>query len=66
MVDSGTAPWRLQSLLIRGGGAPDVHMSLVAGGGQGPTPAVTPLNLRVCKDKRFQKLVVNLCAHEIE
>jgi hypothetical protein len=27
---------------------------------------VTSLNLRVCKDKRFQKLAVNLCAHEIE
>jgi hypothetical protein len=38
-VDSGIAPWCLQSLLIRGGGAPDVHVSLVAGGGQGPTPA---------------------------
>jgi hypothetical protein len=37
---SGAAPRRLQSLLIRGGGAPDVHVSLVVGGGQGPTPAV--------------------------
>jgi hypothetical protein len=26
--------------VIRGDGAPDVHVSLVAGGGQGPTPAV--------------------------
>jgi hypothetical protein len=33
-------PWRLQSLLIRGGGAPDVHVSLVTGGGHGPTPVV--------------------------
>jgi hypothetical protein len=39
-VDSSVAPRRLQSLLIRGGGAPDVHVSLVAGGGQGSTPAV--------------------------
>jgi hypothetical protein len=39
-VDSGTAPWCQQSLLIRGGGAPDVHVSLVPDGGQGPTPAV--------------------------
>jgi hypothetical protein len=31
---------RLQSLLIRGSGALDVHMSLVAGGGQGPAPGV--------------------------
>jgi hypothetical protein len=31
---------RLQSLLIRGGGAPDVHVSLIVGGGQNPTPAV--------------------------
>jgi hypothetical protein len=30
----------LQSLLIRGGGALDVHVSLVAGGGHSPTPAV--------------------------
>jgi hypothetical protein len=36
--DSDTVPWRLQSLLIRGGGAPDVHVSLTAGGGQGPAP----------------------------
>jgi hypothetical protein len=34
-------PWRLQSLLIWVGGAPDVHVSLVAGGRQGPTPAIT-------------------------
>jgi hypothetical protein len=30
----------LQSLLIQGGGAPDVHVSLVAGEGHGPTLAV--------------------------
>jgi hypothetical protein len=39
-VDSSAALRRLQSLLIRGGGALDVYVSLVAGGGQGPTPAV--------------------------
>jgi hypothetical protein len=32
-VDSGTARRRLQSLLIQGGRAPDVHVSLVACGG---------------------------------
>jgi hypothetical protein len=37
--DFGPAPRRLQSLIIRGGGAPDVQVSLAAGGGQGPTPA---------------------------
>jgi hypothetical protein len=36
--DSGFVSRRLQSLLIRGDGAPDVHVSL--GGGQGPAPAV--------------------------
>jgi hypothetical protein len=40
-VDSDAAPRHLQSLLIRGSGAPDVQVSLVAGGGQGPTPACT-------------------------
>jgi hypothetical protein len=35
-ADSGAAPWRLQSLIIQGGGAPDVQVSLPAGGGQGP------------------------------
>jgi hypothetical protein len=40
-AESGAAPRRLQLLLIQGGGAPDVHVSLVAGGGQGPTPSVT-------------------------
>jgi hypothetical protein len=39
-VDSGAALRRLQSLLIRGGGAPDVHISLITSGGQVPTPAV--------------------------
>jgi hypothetical protein len=39
-VDSSAAPRRLQSLLIRGGGAPDIHVSLVAGGGHGPTPVI--------------------------
>jgi hypothetical protein len=39
-VDSGAAPWRLQSLLIRGGGALYVHVSLITGGGQGPTSVV--------------------------
>jgi hypothetical protein len=39
-VESGIASRRLQSLLIRGGGAPDVHVSLITGGGQGPTTAV--------------------------
>jgi hypothetical protein len=40
VVEPSAPPWRLQSLLIRGGGAPEVHMSLVAGGGQGSSPAV--------------------------
>jgi hypothetical protein len=39
-VEPGATPWRLQSLLIRGGGDPDVHVSLVAGGGHGPTPTI--------------------------
>jgi hypothetical protein len=40
VVGPSVAPRRLQSLLIRGGGAPDGHVSLVASGGHGPTPAV--------------------------
>jgi hypothetical protein len=40
-AEPGAASRRLQSLLIRGGGAPDVHVSLVAGGGHGTTPTVT-------------------------
>jgi hypothetical protein len=40
VAEPSAAPRRLQSLLIRGGGAPKVHMSLVAGRGQGPPPAV--------------------------
>jgi hypothetical protein len=39
-TDSASTLRRLQSLLIWGGGAPDVHISLVAGGGQGPTQVV--------------------------
>jgi hypothetical protein len=40
VVDSDAAPRRLQSLLIRGSGAPDVHVSLAAGRGLGSTPAI--------------------------
>jgi hypothetical protein len=40
-ADSSAASWRLQSLLIRGGGALDVHVSVIAGGGQGSIPATT-------------------------
>jgi hypothetical protein len=40
VVEPSIAPRRLQSLLIQSGGVPDVHLSLVVGGGHGPTPAV--------------------------
>jgi hypothetical protein len=40
VVEPSAAPWCLQSLLIQGGGAPDVHVSLIAGGGHSPIPAV--------------------------
>jgi hypothetical protein len=40
MAEPSATPRRLQSLLIRGGGAPEVHVSLVAGGGQCPPPAI--------------------------
>jgi hypothetical protein len=40
VAEPSAALRRLQSLLIRGGGAPDVHVPLIAGGGHGPTPAV--------------------------
>jgi hypothetical protein len=38
-ADSGAAPRCLQSLIIRGGRAPDVQVSLAAGGGQGSASA---------------------------
>jgi hypothetical protein len=41
MVETSAAPRRLQSLLIRGGEAPDVHVPLIARGGRGPSPAIT-------------------------
>jgi hypothetical protein len=40
VAELSTAPRRLQSLLIRREGAAEVHMSLVAGGGQGSSPTV--------------------------
>jgi hypothetical protein len=40
VAEPNAAPRRLQSLLIRGGGAPDVHVPLITGGGHGLTPAV--------------------------
>jgi hypothetical protein len=33
-AEPSAAPWCLQSLLIQGSGAPDVHVSLVTSGGQ--------------------------------
>jgi hypothetical protein len=41
VAEPSATPRRLQSLLIRGGGAPDVHVSLVTGGGHGPTLTTT-------------------------
>jgi hypothetical protein len=40
VAEPSAAPRCLQSLLIQGGGAPDVHVSLIVGGGHGPTSAV--------------------------
>jgi hypothetical protein len=40
VAEPSAAPRRLQSLLIRGGGAPEIHVSLVASGGPGSSPAV--------------------------
>jgi hypothetical protein len=39
-AEPSAAPRRLQSLLIWGGRAPDVHLPLVAGGGHGPNPTI--------------------------
>jgi hypothetical protein len=39
-ADSSAAPQRLQSLIIQGGRASDVQVSLAAGEGQGPTSAM--------------------------
>jgi hypothetical protein len=39
VAEPSAAPRRLQSLLIRGDGAPDVHVSLADGGGHGPALA---------------------------
>jgi hypothetical protein len=40
VAELSAASRRLQSLLIRGGGALDVHVPLIAGGGHGPTLAI--------------------------
>jgi hypothetical protein len=40
VAEPSAAPRCLQSLLIQGRGASDVHVSLVTGGGHGPTPTV--------------------------
>jgi hypothetical protein len=39
VAEPSAAPRRLQLLLIRGGGAPEVHVSLVSSGGPGSSPA---------------------------
>jgi hypothetical protein len=38
VAEPSATPQRLQTLLIRGGGVPDVPLSLVTGGGHGPAP----------------------------
>jgi hypothetical protein len=38
VAEPSVVPRRLQSLLIQGGRAPDVHVSLVTGGGHDPAP----------------------------
>jgi hypothetical protein len=40
VAEPSAAPLCLQLLLIRGGGAPDVHVPLIAGGGHGPSPSI--------------------------
>jgi hypothetical protein len=40
VAEPSSAQRCLQSLLIWGGGAPDFHVPLIAGGGHGPTPAI--------------------------
>jgi hypothetical protein len=40
VTEPSATPRRLQSLLIRGGGAPDVHVSLITGGDRDLTPAM--------------------------
>jgi hypothetical protein len=40
MAEPSIAPRRLQLLLIWGGGAPDVHVPLIADGGHGSSPAI--------------------------
>jgi hypothetical protein len=37
VAEPSATPRCLQSLLIQGGGAPDVHVPLIAGGGNGST-----------------------------
>jgi hypothetical protein len=59
-VDSGASPRRLQSLLIRGGGAPNVHVSLIAGGGQGSTPTVAEARGSAPKRSRERSAAVEV------
>jgi hypothetical protein len=40
VAEPSASPQRLQSLLIRGGGGPNVHVPLIAGGGHSPSPAI--------------------------
>jgi hypothetical protein len=56
--DSDTAPRRLQSLFIRGGGAPDVHVSLIAGGGQRSTLVVMAVGRSAPKQSGERSVVV--------
>jgi hypothetical protein len=47
VADTSTAPWHLQSLVIRGGGGTDVHVSLFAGGGLGSASDVADIGSTV-------------------
>jgi hypothetical protein len=51
-ADTSAAPRHLQSLVIRGGGAPDVHVPLSTGGGQGPASDAAEVGRTVPKPPR--------------
>jgi hypothetical protein len=61
-ADSGTTPRRLQSLIIQGGGAPDVHVPLPAGGGQGPASDVAEVG-RTAPESVERSVVLELAEH---
>jgi hypothetical protein len=64
-ADSGAAPRRLQSLIIQGGGAPDIQVSLAAGGLQEPTSAMAEVGRIAPEQPRERSATIKAAGRKV-